>query len=57
MTDDVIGDLGDHAEVVGDQDDRMPNWSLQSSEQLEDLRLVVTSSAVVGSSAMSSVGR
>ena len=36
---DVVGDLGDHAEVVGDQHDRRVELALQAVEQLEDLRL------------------
>ena len=36
---DVVGHLGDHAEVVGDDHDRHPELALQAFEQREDLRL------------------
>ncbi len=36
---DAVGDLGDDAEVVGDDDHRHPELSLQLLEQTEDLRL------------------
>ena len=36
---DVVGDLGDHAEVVGDHDDRRAELLLQVAHQVEDLRL------------------
>ena len=55
--DDVVGDLGDDAEVVRDHDDRAcrsRSWSLCISSRI--CACVVTSSAVVGSSAISSVG-
>ena len=35
----VVGDLGDHSEVVRDQDDRRAELALQRAQQLEDLRL------------------
>ncbi len=37
--DDVVGDLGDDAEVVGDHDDRAAELVLQALHQVEDLRL------------------
>ena len=37
--DDLVGDLGDDAEVVGDHDDRGAVVVLQLVHQLEDLRL------------------
>ena len=51
-----VGDLGDDAEVVGDQDRRQAAFAVEAREQGEDLRLDVTSSAVVGSSAISTSG-
>ena len=36
---DVVGDLGDHAEVVRDEDDRGAGLLAQRAHQLEDLRL------------------
>ena len=36
---DVVGQLGDHAEVVGDDDDRGVELRLQVADQVEDLRL------------------
>ena len=39
MTGDPVGDLGDHAEVVGDQHDRHAELALQLAQQVEDLRL------------------
>ena len=39
MTAIVVGDLGDDAEVVGDEHDRHPAFALQALEQREDLRL------------------
>ena len=35
----VVGHLGDHPEVVGDDDDRGVELALQVLEQVEDLRL------------------
>ena len=37
--DDVVGDLGDHAEVVRDHDDRAAELLLQPFDQRQDLRL------------------
>ncbi len=51
-----VGDLGDDAEVVGDQDRRQVALTVEALEQAQDLRLDVTSSAVVGSSAISTSG-
>ena len=36
---DLVGHLGDHAEVVCDQDDRRPGLRLDRPHQVEDLRL------------------
>ena len=36
---DLVADLGDHAEIVGDQNDRSPARGLQLAHQIEDLRL------------------
>ena len=36
---DVVGELGDHAEVVRDDDDRGAELLLQVADQVEDLRL------------------
>ena len=36
---DLVGDLGDDAEVVGDDHDRGVELALQALDQLEDLRL------------------
>ena len=36
---DLVADLGDHAEIVGDQNDRGPARRLQLAHQIEDLRL------------------
>ena len=36
---DLVGQLGDHAEVVGDEDDRGAELRAQGAHQLEDLRL------------------
>ena len=36
---DAVGDLGDHAEVVGDQDDRQVALAVELLEQAQDLRL------------------
>ncbi len=36
---DLVGHFGDHAEVVGDQDDRHAGLLLQVAQQVEDLRL------------------
>ena len=56
ITIDAVGDLGDHAQVVRDQQDAPCRLALQLAQQVEDLRLHVTSSAVVGSSAISRSG-
>ena len=53
----AVGDLGDHAEVVGDQDDRQsraPPAAARAARRI--CAWIVTSSAVVGSSAISSSG-
>ena len=55
--DDAVGHLGDDAHVVGDEDDAVPNSFLQVAQQFKDLACTVTSSAVVGSSAISTSGR
>ena len=55
--DDAVGDVGDDAEVVGDEDDPVPasrSRSARSSSRI--CAWIVTSSAVVGSSAISSFG-
>ena len=36
---DAVADVGDHAEVVGDEHDRHARVALQGAEQVEDLRL------------------
>ena len=36
---DVVGDLGDHAEIMGDDDDRRAELGLQFGDQVEDLSL------------------
>ena len=36
---DLVGLLGDHAEVVADEHERHPPFALESCEQLEDLCL------------------
>ena len=36
---DLVADFGDHAEIVGDQDDRRTTGGLQLAHQVEDLRL------------------
>ena len=53
---DAVGHLGDHAEVVRDQEQREPQPLLQSRSRSRICAWMVTSSAVVGSSAMSSAG-
>jgi hypothetical protein len=54
--DDVIGEVGDDAHVVRDEQDRRVEAVPQVPHEVEDLGLTVTSSAVVGSSAMRSLG-
>ena len=54
--DDVVRDLGDDAEVVRDQDHGGPDSAWSSRIRSRICACVVTSSAVVGSSAISSVG-
>ena len=49
---DAVGDLGDHAEVVGDQDHREPCSWFRSWSSSMICAWIVTSSAVVGSSAI-----
>ena len=36
---DALGDFGDHAEIMGDQDDRRTDAALEIQHQLQDLRL------------------
>ena len=54
--DDVVGDLGDHAEIVRDHDDRGLELVLEVRISFRIWAWVVTSSAVVGSSAISRSG-
>ena len=54
--DDTIGIAGNHAEVVGNDDERDVELARQILHQLEVCAWMVTSSAVVGSSAMISLG-
>ena len=57
MTADPVGEVGDHAEVVGDQQDgRCRARSRSSRSRSRICAWMVTSRAVVGSSAMSSRG-
>ena len=51
-----VGRLGHHPEVMGDQQNRGAELALQSSIIAKICAWMVTSSAVVGSSAMTSVG-
>jgi hypothetical protein len=54
----VVGHLGHDAEVVGDEQKGRARLLLHPAHEGEDARLwIVTSRAVVGSSAMSSAGR
>src|SRR5258706_10484097 len=53
---DLVADFGDDAEVVGDQNDRRPARGLQLAHQSRICACKVTSSAVVGSSAINSMG-
>ena len=55
--DGAVGDLGDHAHVVGDEQDAHALLVLQLLDELRICAWIVTSSAVVGSSAISSCGR
>ena len=36
---DVVAEIGDHTEVVGDEDDRHPSFGDESAQQIEDLGL------------------
>ena len=54
--DDVVGDLADDAEVVADEQHAHPVPLLQPASSSRIWRWIVTSSAVVGSSAISSFG-
>ena len=54
--DDPVGDVGDDAEVVGDEDDAAPVSARSSRSSSRICAWIVTSSAVVGSSAISSLG-
>ena len=53
---DPVGAAGDHAHVVGDEQHRHLQPLAQSSMRSRICAWIVTSSAVVGSSAMSSFG-
>ena len=53
---DLVGHLGNDAEIVGDQDDRHAGLACSSRSRSRICACTVTSSAVVGSSAMSSSG-
>src|ERR1022692_1339055 len=53
---DLVRDVRDHPEIVGDQDDGGAELVLQGADDLRTWACTVTSSAVVGSSAMSSSG-
>jgi hypothetical protein len=52
----LVGDVGDHPHVMGHQHAAYPALFAQVADELEDLILMETSSAVVGSSAMMSSG-
>ncbi len=52
----VVGDLRHHAEVVGDEDHAVPASACSSRSRARICAWMVTSSAVVGSSAMSRAG-
>ena len=39
MTSDLVGDVGDDAQVVGDDDDRGVELGLELPDEVEDLRL------------------
>ena len=54
--DDAVGDAGDDAEIVGDETSPMPNSRCSSASRCRICAWMVTSSAVVGSSAMISAG-
>ena len=56
ITGDAVAHLGDHAEVVGDEDDGQPALGLNLLQQGEILGLDGGVSEVVGSSAMSTCG-
>jgi hypothetical protein len=49
----AVGDLGHHAEVVGDEQNAGAAPALQLADEAQISACVVTSSAVVGSSAIS----
>ena len=51
-----VGDLGHHAQVVGDEDHRHPGPACSSFSSSRICAWMVTSSAVVGSSAISTLG-
>jgi len=53
---DALGDFGDHSEIMGDQNDRRTERRLRSSISCRICAWIVTSSAVVGSSAIKSLG-
>jgi len=53
---DAFGNFSDHAEVMGDQNNRRPDAALESSINCRICAWIVTSSAVVGSSAIRSFG-
>ena len=54
--DDAVAEVGDHAEVVGDEDHRHAELACSERSRSRICACTVTSSAVVGSSAMSSRG-
>ena len=53
---DLVGHFGDDAKIVRDQDDRHAGLLLQVAQQVRICACTVTSSAVVGSSAISRSG-
>ncbi len=55
--DDLLAHFRDHAEIVGDQQDRDIEVALQLFQSSRICAWIVTSSAVVGSSAIRSFGR
>jgi hypothetical protein len=52
----VVAELRYHAEIGRDEQHRQAEFLDKVAQKIEDLLLVVTSSAVVGSSAMTSAG-
>ena len=53
---DFVAHLGDDAKIVSDENDSRAGRSLQVAHQIEICAWMVTSSAVVGSSAIKSFG-